>query len=207
MSNNNDGQKEQKHGERLPKCITHEKLRFNDFKLRTNIYCTNVRIVWYPGYIMMLGSWIETIIRFHNWLLNVVLSFCPSQVAQFHGIELIITTVRRHNIDAQIRRVGGTKWRILCDSSLSLFQRTFNESSPSGAPSMMQGYRRSVFWNFLYLCFIINNSSCGQTIVFRGGQVKSSSGATWSLGDHLDPYLFLPPTLRGLWRGLNGVGH
>ena len=38
------------------------------------------------------------------------------------------------------------------------------------------------------------------------GQVKSSSGATHSRSEHPNPNLFLPPPLRGLWRGLNGVG-
>ena len=33
-------------------------------------------------------------------------------------------------------------------------------------------------------------------------QVKSSSGATRPRGDHPDPNFFLPPPLRGLWRGL-----
>ena len=36
--------------------------------------------------------------------------------------------------------------------------------------------------------------------------VKSSSGATHSRSEHPDPYLFLPPSLRGLWRGLSRVG-
>ena len=28
----------------------------------------------------------------------------------------------------------------------------------------------------------------------------------YSRSEHPDPYLFLPAPLRGLWRGLNGVG-
>ena len=39
-----------------------------------------------------------------------------------------------------------------------------------------------------------------------GGQVKSSRGATHSRSEHPDPNFFLPPPLRGLWRGLDGVG-
>ena len=38
------------------------------------------------------------------------------------------------------------------------------------------------------------------------GQVKSSRGATRPRSEHPDPNVFLPPPLRGLWRGLDGVG-
>ena len=40
--------------------------------------------------------------------------------------------------------------------------------------------------------------------IFKSSQVVV--GATHSRSEHPDPNLFLPPPLRGLWRGLRGVG-
>ena len=40
----------------------------------------------------------------------------------------------------------------------------------------------------------------------NNGQVKSSSGATHSRSERSDPNFFLPPSLRGLWRGLSEMG-
>ena len=68
----------------------------------------------------------------------------------------------------------------------------------SGARRFLVRYR---LWIFGYI--IIHLSKFVATIRVKSSQVKSWGYGTHSRSEHPDPNFFLPPPLRGLWRGLN----